>query len=76
MPTLSQFLQILTTKITLKPAQALALPIFQGRLDSLREQWARVQQMQVEIDNIERRLASVLRNTPQCQLIAEIPGVG
>src|SRR5690606_38887802 len=45
-------------------------------LDSLREQWARVQQMQVEIDHIERRLASVLRDTPQCQQIAEIPGVG
>lgn len=45
-------------------------------LDSLREQWARVQQMQVEIDRIERRLTSVLRDTPQCQQIAEIPGVG
>lgn len=45
-------------------------------LDSLREQWARVQQMQVEIDVIERRLAAVLRETPQCQQIAEIPGVG
>ena len=45
-------------------------------LDSLREQWARVQQMQVEINAIERRLAAVLRDTPQCQQIAEIPGVG
>ena len=45
-------------------------------LDSLREQWARVQQMQVEIDVIERRLTAVLRETPQCQSIAAIPGVG
>lgn len=45
-------------------------------LDSLREQWARVQQVEGEIAAIERRLAGVLRATPSCQCIAAIPGVG
>lgn len=45
-------------------------------IQSLREQWRRVEQMQDDIDQIERRLAAVLRDTPQCQSIAEIPGVG
>lgn len=45
-------------------------------LDSLREQWARVQQVESEITAIERRLASVLRASTSCQQIAAIPGVG
>lgn len=45
-------------------------------LDSLREQWARVQQMDREIALLERRLEAVLRDSPACQAIAQIPGVG
>ncbi len=45
-------------------------------LESLREQWARVEQVEREIAAIERRLASVLRANGQCQQIAAIPGVG
>ena len=45
-------------------------------LDSLREQWARVQQVDSEIAAIDRRLAAVLRASPPCQQIAAIPGVG
>jgi transposase len=45
-------------------------------LDSLREQWARVQQVESEIAAIDRRLTSVLRASTPCQQIAAIPGVG
>jgi len=45
-------------------------------LDSLREQWARVQRMENELAAIERRLTSVLRASAACQQIAAIPGVG
>lgn len=45
-------------------------------IDSLREQWARVQAINAEIVLIERRLSSVLRATEQCKNIAAIPGVG
>ena len=45
-------------------------------LDSLREQWARVQRLENELAAIERRLASVLRASAACQQIAAIPGVG
>lgn len=45
-------------------------------LDSLCEQWARVQQVEREIAAIERRLTSVLRASAPCQQIAAIPGVG
>jgi len=45
-------------------------------IDSLREQWARVQTTEAEITAIERRLASALRDSPSCQQIAAIPGVG
>ena len=48
-----------------------------GRLiDSLREQWARVQSINTEIATIERRLASALRASEPCRQIAAIPGVG
>ena len=45
-------------------------------IDSLREQWLRVQQMDAEIAKLERRLASALRANEQCQQLAAIPGVG
>jgi len=45
-------------------------------IDSLREQWARVQTTEAEITAIERRLASALRENQCCQQIAAIPGVG
>jgi len=45
-------------------------------VDSLREQWARVLRADQEIAAIERRLRIILRDTPSCQAVAEIPGVG
>lgn len=45
-------------------------------LDSLREQWARVQRVESEIAAIERRLAGVLRTSPACQQITAVPGIG
>ena len=58
-----------------------ALAGLDGRLpamlvDSLREQWARVLRADEEIAVIERRLRITLRDTPSCQAVAEIPGVG
>jgi transposase len=45
-------------------------------MQSLREQFARVKDLQADIAKIERRLSEQLRETPACQTIAEIPGVG
>lgn len=45
-------------------------------IDSLREQWTRVQTTEAEITSIERRLASALRENQSCQQIAAIPGGG
>jgi transposase len=45
-------------------------------IDSLREQWARVQTTEAEITAIERRLASALRESPSAQQISAIPGIG
>lgn len=45
-------------------------------LESLREQWARVQSTQQEIANIERRLASTLRANAACREVATVPGIG
>ncbi len=45
-------------------------------IDSLREQWARVQTLEAQIAAIERRLASALRASEPCKHIAAIPGVG
>lgn len=45
-------------------------------VDSLREQWARILSTDLEIIAIERRLRITLRDTPSCQAVAEIPGVG
>ncbi|MBS7661588.1 IS110 family transposase [Pseudomonas lalucatii] len=45
-------------------------------LDSLRDQWARVIQLDEEIRKIELRLKQCLRESSDCQKIAEIPGIG
>jgi len=45
-------------------------------LDSLREQWRRVQLVDSEMAALERRLAGALRVNESCQQIAAIPGVG
>jgi transposase len=45
-------------------------------VDSLREQWLRVQQLDAEIAALDRRLGSALRANEQCRQIATIPGVG
>ncbi|MBN3807448.1 IS110 family transposase [Paraburkholderia sp. Ac-20336] len=45
-------------------------------VDSLREQWARIQALNADIAVLERRLSHALRDSPECQHIAEIPGVG
>ena len=45
-------------------------------IDSLREQWTRVQATDKEIAALERRLKVALRDNQECQKIAEIPGVG
>jgi transposase len=43
---------------------------------SLREQWARIQGLDAEIAVIERRLTGILKESPPCQAIARIPGIG
>jgi transposase len=45
-------------------------------IDTLREQWARVQSIQTQISAIEKRLAEALRESSPCQQVAQIPGVG
>ena len=45
-------------------------------VDTLREQWARVGQIDHEMALIERRLAQMERATPACQSIRAIPGIG
>jgi len=45
-------------------------------VDSLREQWVRIQALNEDIAVLERRLSQALRSSPECQRIAEIPGVG
>ncbi|WP_197339990.1 IS110 family transposase [Ralstonia solanacearum] len=45
-------------------------------VDSLREQWGRVQSTDADIATLERRLKAALRENQQYQRIAEIPGVG
>lgn len=45
-------------------------------IDSLREQWMRVRNIDGEIATLERRLASTLRKSEPCLRIAAIPGVG
>ncbi len=45
-------------------------------IDSLREQWGRAQDTDREMAVLERRLSNLFRHNPDCQKIAEIPGVG
>ena len=45
-------------------------------VETLREQWARVGQLDLEIGEIERRIKLWHRTNPASQRIAEIPGVG
>ena len=45
-------------------------------VETLREQWARVAQLDAEVGAIERRLAAWHRSSPASRRIAAIPGVG
>ena len=45
-------------------------------VETLREQWARVGELDMEIGEIERRIKLWHRGNPDSQRIAEIPGVG
>lgn len=45
-------------------------------IDSLREQWQRVLDLDGQIKAIEQRLEQWLNDDPACRAIAEIPGVG
>ena len=45
-------------------------------IDTLREQWARIGQLDEEIDEIERRIGAWHRGNADSKRIAEIPGVG
>lgn len=45
-------------------------------MDSFREQWARISQLNVEIKGLEKRLQDWLKQDESCQRVAEIPGVG
>ncbi len=45
-------------------------------IETLREQWAWVQSLDNEIALIEGRLKRALAETPTCQMISDIPGVG
>ena len=45
-------------------------------IDTLREQWERIGQLDLEIGEIERRIKLWHRTNPASQRVAEIPGVG
>ena len=45
-------------------------------IDTLREQWARIGQLDEQIGEIEKRLKAWFKEDTACQRIAEIPGVG
>ena len=45
-------------------------------IDTLREQWARIGQLDEQIGEIEKRLKAWFKEDAACQRIAEIPGVG
>jgi transposase len=45
-------------------------------IDTLREQWARIEKMDAEIATIERRMKQWLKEDEACKRIAQIPGVG
>jgi len=57
------------------------LALLEGQLpamliDSLREQWRRVQSLDDEMALLEGRLKQAMAESPACRAIAEIPGVG
>jgi len=45
-------------------------------IDSLREQWSRVLELDQQIKTLERRLQQWLKHDEACQRVAAIPGVG
>ena len=45
-------------------------------IETLREQWARIEQLDGEIGTIEQRLNSWVKGNKACQQIIDIPGVG
>ena len=45
-------------------------------IDTLREQWAMLTNLDEQIAEIERRLSSWMKSNKACKTIAEIPGVG
>lgn len=45
-------------------------------IDTLREQWARIEQLDTEIATLERRIKAWLKEDAACRRIADIPGVG
>ncbi len=45
-------------------------------IETLREQWARVTELDAEVDKIERRIAVWHRQNVASRRIAAIPGVG
>ncbi len=56
--------------------QALEPSVPQPVLESLRQQWQRVQEMDADIHAIEERLSALLRQDVQMQRVLAIPGVG
>jgi len=47
-----------------------------GSVNSLREQWGRLGELDEHIADMERRLSGWMKEDKSCQKIAEIPGVG
>lgn len=45
-------------------------------IDTLRQQWERIGQLDGEIKQIEMRLQAWMKQDPSCKAIADIPGVG
>lgn len=45
-------------------------------IESLDEQVRRIRQIEADIGSIERRLSQLMRESPSCQAVAQIPGVG
>lgn len=59
--------QVLTTLADRLPALV---------IDTLREQWGRVEELDNQIMEIEQRLGIYFKETKACQTLADIPGVG
>jgi transposase len=61
----------------IKPALARLSERLPGLLiDTLREQWARLAELDLQIQQIESRLRAWMRQEPSCQRLAAMPGVG